>query len=143
MREQDAAPDEIEVVHEGTESRPRSSTTSQSPTPGGQPVPITVVEKVDPEVPSHGEVPGTAAHEIRAADAVPDVVVKSGSRSRSSSNRSRSNSTPGDLPIPVTKVEKVDAAPSHGEVPGTKAFELRKEDAEPDIVEEVGDVAGM
>jgi len=47
------------------------------------------------------------------------------------------------LPIPITKVEKVDSEPSHGEVPGTEAFEIRKGDAEPDIVEEVGDVPGM
>ncbi|TVY59189.1 hypothetical protein LSUE1_G007841, partial [Lachnellula suecica] len=141
MRGQDAAPDEIAVIPEGAQSRPRSSMSSHS-TPGGQPIPITVVEKVDPEAPSHGDVPGTLAHEQRAADAVPDVVVKSGSRSRSSSRPSSANSTPGDQPIPTTKVEKVDSTPSHGEVPGTKAFELRKEDAEPDIVEEVGDAPG-
>jgi hypothetical protein len=141
-RVQDAAPDEIEIIPEGTESRPRSAMNTQSPTPEGQPVPITVVEKVDPAAPSHGEVPGTLAHDIRAADAVPDVVVKTGSHSSSPSDRSRANSTPGDRPIPVTKVEKVDTAPSHGEVLGTKAFELRKGDAEPDIVEEVGDAPG-
>lgn len=139
MREQDAAPDEIAVIPEGTESRPRSATSSRTSTPGRQPVPITVVEKVNPEEPSHGDVPGTLAHHIRAADAVPDVVVKAGSHSRSQSS---ADSLPGDLPVPVTKVEKVDSTPSHGEVPGTKAFELRKEDAEPDFVEEVGDAAG-
>ena len=111
-RVQDAAPDEIEVIPEGAESRPSSATNSQSSTPGGQPVPITVVEKVNPETPSHGEVPGTLAHDIRAADAVPDLVVRSGSHSRSPSDRSRANSTPGDQPIPVTRVEKVDATPS-------------------------------
>lgn len=142
MREQDAAPDEIEVIPEGAGSRRASATSLHSPTPGGQPVPITVVEKVDPESPSHGDVPGTLAHEKRTADAVPDLVVKTGSHSPSPTARSRAGSTPGDLPIPITKVEKVDSSPSHGEVPGTKAFELRKEDADPDIVEEVGDVAG-
>ncbi|TVY54129.1 hypothetical protein LCER1_G004257, partial [Lachnellula cervina] len=141
-RVQDAAPDEIEVIPDGIESRSRSATTTRPSTPGGQPIPITVVEKVDPEAPSHGEVPGTSAHDKRAADAVPDVVVRTGSHSRSSSARSRASSTPGDQPIPVTKVEKVDSTPSHGEVPGTKAFDLRKGDAEPDIVEEVGDAPG-
>lgn len=138
-RESDAEPDEVTIIPEGTEdkdSEPRSST------PGGRPIPTTLVEKVDPSSPSHGEVPGTLAHEKRSADAVPDLVVKSGERSRSSSTRSRANSTPGDLPIPITKVEKVDSVPSHGEVPGTKAFEMRKGDAEPDIVEEVGDAPG-
>ncbi len=112
------------------------------PSPGGQPIPITVIEKIDPSEASYGEVPGTEAHEKRLADAVPDLVVRTGERSRSSSTRSRAGSTPGDLPIPITKVEKVDSKPSHGEVPGTHAYELRKEDAEPDIVEEVGDAVG-
>lgn len=141
MREQDATPDEIEVLSEGHRSTSSLSMT-KSPSPGGQPIPLTVVEKVDPSSPSHGEVPGTEAHEKRLADAVPDLVIRSGSRSRSSTMRSRSGSTPGDLPIPVTKVEKVDSKPAHGEVPGTKAYEMRRGDAQPDIVEEVEDVPG-
>lgn len=141
MREQDAAPDEIEVVPEG--HRSTSSLSTSNPTsPGGQPIPTTIVEKIDPDSPSHGEVPGTPAHHKRLADAVPDMVVKSGNRSRSSSMRSRSGSTPGDLPIPTTKVERIDSKPAHGEVPGTKAYELRRGDAKPDIVEEVEDVPG-
>jgi hypothetical protein len=140
MREQDAVPDEIEIVPEG--KRSRSTSSPGLSTPGGQPIPTTVVEKIDPETPSHGDIPGTTAHEKRVADAVPDLVVRSGSRSRSSTTRSRAGSTPGDLPIPITKVERVDSSPSHGEVPGTKAYELRKEDAKPDVVEEVGDAPG-
>ncbi len=114
-------------------------------TPGGLPIPLTVVEKVEPEIPSHGEIPGTAAHDLRMADAVPDLVVKSrpGSRSPSVVGRLRAESTPGDLPIPITKVEKVDSEPSYGEIPGTQAFELREEDATPDEVEVVGDIPGM
>jgi hypothetical protein len=139
IRESDAKPDEVAVISEGNED---NDVELRSPTPGGHPIPTTLVEKIDPTSPSHGEVPGTLAHDKRAADAVPDMVVKTGNRSRSSSTRSRSGNTPGDLPIPITKVEKVDSELSHGEVPGTKAFEMRKEDAEPDIVEEVGDVAG-
>lgn len=143
MREQDAVPDEIEVVPEGKHSRTTSPLGTGTSTPGGQPIPMTVVEKIDPEVPTYGEVPGTEAHEKRLADAVPDLVVRSGSRSRASTmTRSRAGSTPGDLPIPITKVERVDSMPRHGEIPGTKAYELRKEDAKPDLVEEVGDVAG-
>lgn len=147
LREQDAAPDEIAIVpdHKSPSiSIPDSKPTSPS-SPSG-PIPLMIVEKIDPESPSHGEVPGTLAHEMRAADAVPDLVIRSGTseRSRSSSVRSRANSTPGDLPIPITKVEKIDSTPRHGEVPGTKAYELRRGDAEPDIVEEVGkdDVPG-
>jgi hypothetical protein len=40
-------------------------------------------------------------------------------------------------------VERVDSEPHHGEVPGTEAFELRKGDAKPDQVVEVGDAPGM
>ncbi|OBS18078.1 hypothetical protein FPOA_09806 [Fusarium poae] len=37
-------------------------------------------------------------------------------------------------PIPITRVEKVDDQPSHGEVPGTHAYELRGQDAQPDEI---------
>jgi hypothetical protein len=40
-------------------------------------------------------------------------------------------------------VEKIDSKPSHGEVPGTNAYETRKEDAKPDIVEEIREGAGI
>lgn len=139
MREHDAQPDEIAVVPDTEQSSHSSDSEGPSSTPGGQPIPSTMVEKIDPSEPSHGTVPGTLAHEKRAADAVPDMVVKSGSPSP---NRSRSNTTPGDLPIPLTRVEKVDSEPSYGEVPGTRAFELRKGDSQPDVVEEVGDAPG-
>jgi len=122
----------------------------------GAVTPIVRVEKVD-DVPSHGEVPGTEAFNMREADAVPDEVEiigenkEPGAKSIGSSvppaiadriSRTRAGSTPGDLPIPITKVEKVDSEPSHGEVPGTEAYELRKGDAEPDIIEEIGDAPG-
>ena len=139
MRGKDAEPDEVAIIPEGEGLEP----SERSGTPGGRPIPTTLIEKVDPSSPSHGEVPGTVAHEKRAADAVPDLVVQTGGHSRSSTTRSRAGSTPGDLPIPITKVEKVDSSPSHGEVPGTKAFDIRKGDAEPDIVEEIGDAPGM
>jgi hypothetical protein len=142
MRDNDAEPDEIAVV--GDVSNPKILESDEHPsTPGGQPIPITVVERVDDSA-SYGEVPATAAYEKRQADSVPDLVVRTGDRSRSTSTstRSRAESTPGDLPIPITKVEKVDSKPSHGEVPGTEAYEMRKGDAQPDVVEEVGDAPG-
>lgn len=141
MREDDAEPDEVAVIPESKDTEAKPSV-HVSATPGGQPIPTTLVEKIDPSTPSHGEIPGTLAHEKRAADAVPDMVVKSGDRSPSAHTRSRAPSTPGDLPIPITRVEKVDSEPSHGEIPGTKAFEMRKEDAEPDVVERVEDPPG-
>lgn len=77
-RTQDAVPDEIEIVPDGLRSRSASRVMSEDRpmTPGGSHVPKTIVEKVDPDTPSYGEVPGTAAHEIRKADAEPDVIVK-------------------------------------------------------------------
>ncbi|KAK2626550.1 hypothetical protein QTJ16_003725 [Diplocarpon rosae] len=142
LREQDAAPDEIAIVPDHKTLKISTTTRQPSTSPGGQPIPLMIVEKVDPSSPSHGEVPGTLAHDLRAADSVPDLVVRSGNHSPASSTRSRAGSTPGDLPIPITKVEKIDSSPCHGEVPGTRAYELRRGDAEPDIVEEVGDVPG-
>ncbi|KAF1955345.1 hypothetical protein CC80DRAFT_415663 [Byssothecium circinans] len=77
-RAQDAVPDEVEVVPEGQRSRSASrlSASDRPFTPGGSPIPKTVVEKIDPDKPSHGDVPGTHAYEVRAADAIPDVVLK-------------------------------------------------------------------
>ncbi|OJD35759.1 uncharacterized protein BKCO1_1500069 [Diplodia corticola] len=80
MRTQDAVPDEVEIVPEGGRSRSTSRlSVSDRPTtplsPGGTPIPKTVVEKVD-DTPSYGEVPGTAAYASHQADAVPDVVLK-------------------------------------------------------------------
>lgn len=39
------------------------------------------------------------------------------------------------LSIPTTRVERVDDEPSHGEVPGTEAFDMRTADATPDEFE--------
>jgi hypothetical protein len=77
-RTQDAVPDEVEVVPEGARSRSASrlSASDRPLTPGGTEIPKTVVEKLEPDKPSYGDVPGTHAFELRAADAVPDVVVK-------------------------------------------------------------------
>lgn len=88
LRLQDAVPDEIEIVPEGRRSRSGTtsrgrglssasaggrSSESRPHTPGGTPIPKTVVEKVD-STPSYGEVEGTPAREMRMADAMPDEV---------------------------------------------------------------------
>ena len=142
MRAQDAVPDEIQVVPEGIPSRPSSQAggSSRPSSPGGTPIPKTRVEKVDPTSPSHGEIPGTFAHELRKADAVPDAIVKAGDSSQSST-RDRSAVATGNSPsIPTTIVTRVDSMPSHGEVPGTEAYKIRSSDADPDIVEKKRDV---
>ncbi|KAE8351452.1 hypothetical protein BDV28DRAFT_149985 [Aspergillus coremiiformis] len=107
------------------------------------PVPRTRVEKID-DSPSHGDVPGTRAYELREHDAVPDEieVIPEGSRSRSSSTAGQQQRplTPGGSPIPRTIVELVDVDhPSHGNIPGTHAYETHRADAVPDIVTTASD----
>ena len=147
IRTKDAVADEIEVIPEGSHSRSRSRSEMENPTPtpGGAPIPITVVETVDPATPDHTHLPGAGSHEKHVADAVPDVVLQVAENNLGSSSTSESQPRSGMLeqPIPITVVSKVDAEPSYGEVPGTDAYAMRKEDAEPDVVEEKGDGPGM
>lgn len=95
LRTQDAVPDELEVIPEG--QRSRSNTTrgraasmlsqhrdSRPSTPGGSPIPKTVVERVD-DRPAHGEVEGTLARELRRADAAPDEVRRAPAEARDGS----------------------------------------------------------
>ena len=143
MRTQDAVPDELEIVPDGlgSESVSRGGSENPSLSPGGTPIPKTVVEKVDPTSPSHGEVPGTTAHEIRKADAVPDLVLQKPDVDVAS----QSSQTQGfheNVPIPATVVTRVDSEPAHGEIPGTDAYNMRTEDAKPDAILELGDVPG-
>ncbi|KAK5990357.1 hypothetical protein PT974_08624 [Cladobotryum mycophilum] len=42
-------------------------------------------------------------------------------------------------PVPKTRVEKVDGEPSYGEVPGTDAYKMRENDAEPDEIAVIAD----
>ena len=103
---------------------PPASTTQLDTTTDTPDIPKTRVELVDDE-PSHGDVVGTEAHEIRRGDAVPDEVEVI----------PESTSSIGESPIPKTRVELVDDEPSHGDVPGTEAHDMRKGDAAPDEVE--------
>lgn len=143
MRIQDAVPDELEVIPEGSGSRPSSRADQQAnlASPGGMPIPKTVVEKVDPASPSHGDVPGTAAHAIRKADAVPDAILKVPGNQKISGIESVGDGITPEIPIPRTVVTRVDSEPAHGEVPGTDAFNFRQGDAEPDVIEKKGDVS--
>lgn len=145
MRKQDAVPDELEIV--GDVRSPSSRRVSQSQpdrtsTPGGTPIPKTVVEKVDSTSPSHGEVPRTAAHHMRQADAVPDVILQSPKAKVAFGVSSPMGSPSPGISVPKTVVTKVDEQPSHGEVPGTEAYSMRTEDATPDAVETKGDPFG-
>lgn len=142
MRAQDAVPDELEVIPEGGNRRASTSSQDQAMTPRRNPIPKTVVEKVDPTTPGHGDVLGAAAHTKPKADAVPDVVLPASKPDQGSTSQSLSTGSSDQIPVPKTVVTKVDGEPSHGEVPGTEAHEIRKADAEPDAVEEKGDLPG-
>jgi hypothetical protein len=143
MRKEDAVPDEVEIVRD---SGHRGRVTERPTTPQRQPIPITVVEKVDPSTPSHGDVPGTVAHEIRKADAVPDLVLKipeTGVESEAilrSRSPSPSTGTPRDQPVPITKLSRVDTLPQDREASVMRTSNKRREDADPDIVERSPDV---
>ncbi|MCJ1469566.1 hypothetical protein MMC07_008200 [Pseudocyphellaria aurata] len=142
MRAQDAVPDELEIMRdqEKGKAHPRRTDQDKTATPGGIPIPKTVVQKVDPTSPSHGEVPGTTAHSIRQADAVPDVIMQASDSTHVSAANIHDNSN--DTPLPQTLLTRIDSHPSYGQVPGTKAFDVRKGDAAPDIVVK-GDVPDL
>jgi len=142
----DAVPDEVEVVHEGHGRLSKRSSQFLEPptTPGGTLIPRTVVEKIDPESPSYGDVPKTSGYLQRQMDAVPDVILKTPTPGRKlnfsreeDEGRPRSNS---DIPVPETIITRVDSIPAHGEVPGMEAAKKRKLDAAPEIIEKRGDV---
>ena len=137
-------PDHLEVIPDGDEKRSSSGGKQheRSTSIGEMPIPKTVVEKVDPTSPSHGDVPGTAAHSMRRADAVPDVIRPTSEHEESSADRGDHQGISPKIPIPKTVITKVDSNPSHGEVPGTEAFDIRQGDARPDAVEKKGDVTG-
>ena len=129
--------DDLKIIPDGSESRPHPSAGSRD-----IPIPKMVVEKIDPMSPSHGDVPGTAAHSKRQADAVPDVILQAPERDETSVSEDRGDGISLDIPIPTTVITKVDSKPSHGEIPGTDAFDMRKGDAKPDVIEKKGDVSG-
>jgi hypothetical protein len=107
--------------------------------PGGSIIPRTVVEKVDPSSPSHGDVPGTLAYEKRLADAAPDIVIKApepGKTGPAIFTDEVSGKTPNPMfPIPETIITRVDSQPTHIETDRTAAHKIPQVDAEPDSLE--------
>ena len=146
MRMGDAVPDEVEIKavrHSRTSSQQSIGTPPRSP--GGTIIPKTVVEKIDPLSPSHGEVPRTKAHTKRQADAVPDVIMQApppGKPRTSMSLESKPENKEEAVPVPRMAVTRVDSKPAHGEVPGTPAAKMREMDAEPDELEVKHENAG-
>lgn len=147
-REQDAVPDEIEVVPDGEHSRVVSLAGSQDQpfTRDASPIPRTVVAKTDLDSPSHGEVPGTEAFEKRQADAVPDVVKKAddgdNAQPPSTLDHASPSATSSDQPIPETKISRVETMPTEEELTSRpKTHQSSPSDATPDIVETVPDAS--
>lgn len=146
-REQDAVPDEIEVVPEGCRSRSHSiaGLPDRPSTPKDSPVPQTIVEKVDPDSPSHGDIPGTPAYEQRKADAVPDFVMKMPGHGESrapSPSLTPSPPNSADAPIPETRLTRVDTPPSEEQASGPRAHSRSPSDALPDSTETIPDPPG-
>ncbi|KAK0731755.1 hypothetical protein B0H67DRAFT_679330 [Lasiosphaeris hirsuta] len=74
MREEDAAPDEIAYIPDlNSESQAAPDTDASPPTPGGQPIPKTVVEEA-PDV--DGSVTHPEIEKKHVADPQPDVILK-------------------------------------------------------------------
>jgi hypothetical protein len=149
-REQDAVPDEIEIVPEGSHSQghsPAGSEDQQPLSPESSPIPRTVVEKVDPGEPSYGEVPGTLAHEKRLADAVPDVVTKASDSEGGSPTPPAYDPPPPETDgsiadIPETRLERVESIPADEDLPPHPQAHTRSlSDALPDTVETVPDAS--
>ncbi|KIW74736.1 hypothetical protein Z517_11506 [Fonsecaea pedrosoi CBS 271.37] len=144
----DAVPDEVEIVQEGRLSKRSSQLLEPPTTPGGTLIPRTVVELLDPESPSYGEVPKTSAYIQRQMDAVPDVILKNPEPGRlhhytdEEGGEGEGSSSSPNVPVPATIVTRVDSFPAHGEVPGTEAHKKRTLDASPDITEKKGHGAG-
>ncbi|KAI9924764.1 hypothetical protein MW887_006620 [Aspergillus wentii] len=141
-RGQDAVPDEIEVIPEGSRSRSHSAAGSQgrSPSPGA--IPRTLVEKIDPSEPAHGEVPGTAAYEQRKADAVPDIVttVPESDDKPPSPSAEASEPNAADVDVPETLLSRVDSIPNEDGKPRQRAHKRSPSDALPDSTETIQDV---
>ncbi|CAG8054962.1 unnamed protein product [Penicillium salamii] len=147
-RGQDAVPDEIIVVPEDTHSQNQSAAGSEDRPLDSEssPIPRTMVEKVDPDEPSHGEVPGTLANEKRLADAVPDVVTKASDSEGSPTPPALDPTPPNDNVsqenIPETRLERVETLPVGEEAsPHPQAHQSAPSDTLPDMVETVPDVS--
>lgn len=142
MRSQDAVPDELEIIPDGEKSRPysRANDKDRHTARGGSPIPKTVVQKLDPTSPSHGEVPGTTAYSVRAADAAPDVITKI--RDPEEEIAAQKNSLkPNEKPIPKIIQPRAESEWSHGEGLALEPYEPSKENPTANAVKQ-GDVSG-
>lgn len=127
MRIQDAVPDELEIIPDGEESKhtfgPAPHDTSQ--TAAAVPIPKTVVQKVDPTSPSHGEVPGTAAYSIRKTDARPDVIVQVTDPEITLPSDAQSENSSPSGPVPETGIARLGTVSSGKEAVGEGGSNMR------------------
>lgn len=130
----DSSSDQFTDASEGRR-RGNSVASVASNRSGKSPIPITRVERLDDE-PAYGEVPGTAAYNVRTQDAVPDEVeIISRSRSASRADLGDRPSNTHSPKVPLIVATKIDPdEPSFGEVPGTDAYDKRRADAVPDVI---------
>lgn len=142
MRSQDAVPDELEIIPDGEKSRPYSGTNDKGLNTAreGSPIPITVVQKLDPISPSHGEVPGTTAYSVRAADAAPDVITKIRDPEEEIAEHNQFLKA-NETPIPKIVQPKAESEWSQGEDLALKPYEVDKENSTTNAVKQ-GDMSG-
>lgn len=138
MRIQDAVPDELEIIPDGKESKytlgPAHHETSQIV--AAVPIPKTVVQKVDPTSPSHGEVPGTAAYSIRKTDAMPDVIVQVTDPEITLPPEAQSENGSPSVPVPEIGIAKLGTLSSRKETVGEGGSNIRGGDGDPHSEEE-------
>lgn len=146
-RGQDSVPDEVEVIPEGSRSRSQSMAERQPAEAGEggeggeEAIPKTMVERVEPDRPRHGEVPGTAAYEQRRADAVPDMVTIAGGFPEDGPEEAEPATADTVPEVPETMVSKVEReTPEQPDQP--RAHRRHASDAVPDVVEGVPDAPG-
>lgn len=136
----DAVPDEVEIVHEGRLSKRSSQYLEPPTTPGGTLIPRTVVEKVDPESPSYGDIPKTSGYLQRQMDSVPDVILKTPDPSKRFNFTNEEvlgkEQSASDVPVIITRADSI---PAPGDDPGPEAQKRRKLEAAPEIIEKKGD----
>ncbi|KAF2970102.1 hypothetical protein GQX73_g3471 [Xylaria multiplex] len=107
------------------QSSPKSSARAVSP------IPRTRVEKVDDE-PSYGEVPGTAAYDLRTEDASPDEIAIVQDGKTSPPTQSSQTVAPGGAVIPKTVVDETDDVP--GSTTHSYHDHSHQADATPDVI---------
>ncbi|EFQ99720.1 hypothetical protein MGYG_02733 [Nannizzia gypsea CBS 118893] len=143
----DAVPDEIDIVGEAKADTPHNPAHPERPlTPGGTPIPLTVVEKVDLDSPAYGEEPGTQAYEARKADFPPDRIFRLGDPRASPQlvvPESDQEDAMSDSDLPETLLSRVESLPKKGEERKFTAHRRKPSDAAPDAEEIVLDVPGQ